>query len=129
MTEQPDTPAPDVQATGPACTRCGGPACVHWQRRLTDDEFADYLALEQHRRDQLTALADPQLPAPDYGPMPTPDGCTRVVYGCVQHAISLDAASLIHTKDCTAPPCNCSPEPAPAPEPEPEPAQMPPGWS
>ncbi|MGW2861942.1 hypothetical protein [Streptomyces sp. NPDC001205] len=128
MTEQPDAPVPDLQPTGPTCTLCGGPACVHWQRRLTDDEFADYLALEQSRRDQLTELSDSQLPTPNYGPMPLPADCTRAVYGCVNHAVSLDAASLIHEKTCTAPPCNCTPEPVPKPEPEPQPQQLPPGW-
>ncbi|MEV5944230.1 hypothetical protein [Streptomyces sp. NPDC051994] len=127
MTEQPDTPAPD-QPAGPACTLCGAPACVHWQRRLTDAEFADYLALEQHRRDQLTELADPQLPPPDFGPMPAPGDCIRAVYACVDHAISLDAASLIHAKGCTAPPCNCTPEPPPSPEPDPPAAQLPASW-
>ncbi|MCT9092855.1 hypothetical protein N4G70_28880 [Streptomyces sp. ASQP_92] len=128
MTEQPDVPVPAPQTVGPPCTQCGVPACVHWQRRLTDDELGDYLALVQHRRDELTELADPQLPPPDFGPMPCPGDVTRAVYACVDHAISIDAASLIHAKSCTAPPCNCTPEPAPQSEPEPEPQQLPPGW-
>jgi hypothetical protein len=128
MTEQPDTPAPDPQPTGPACSVCGAPACVHWQRRLTDAEFADYLALVQGRRDELTELADQQKPPPDFGPLPAPDEVMRTVYGCLDHAISLDAASLVHAKTCTAPPCDCTPEPAPKPEPEPDPQQLPPGW-
>ncbi|MFK0182066.1 hypothetical protein ACIQVR_39650 [Streptomyces xanthochromogenes] len=127
MTEQPDGPAPD-QPAGPACTLCGAPACVHWQRRLTDAEFADYLALVQGRRDELTELADQQQPPPDFGPLPAQDEVTRTIFGCLDHAIGLDAAALIHAKGCTAPPCNCTPEQAPRPEPEPNPQQMPPGW-
>lgn len=130
MTEQPDTPAPDVQTAGPPCTLCGAAACVHWVRRLTDDEAAAYIALEQSRRDQLTTDADPQLPAPDFGPLPAPEDCTRTVYACIDHSISLDAAALIHAKTCTAPPaCDCTPEPPPPPDPGPAPQQLPPGWS
>ncbi|MEV8523145.1 hypothetical protein AB0451_03155 [Streptomyces sp. NPDC052000] len=135
MTEQPDVPAPISQPTGgPACTLCGGPACVHWQRRLTDDEFTEYLHASQSRRDELTLLADSQQAPPDFGPLPLPADCTRAVYGCVNHAVSLDAASLIHTKTCTAPNakdlphCDCTPEPAPPPEPDPTPTPLPVSW-
>ncbi|MFG2722700.1 hypothetical protein ACGFW5_31040 [Streptomyces sp. NPDC048416] len=119
---------PDIQPSGAACTRCGGPAVVHWGRRLTDDEFAAYLALEQERRDRVALLADPQLPTPDFGPMPTPADCTRTIYGCAAHAIGLEAASLVHAKTCTAPPCNCTPEAAPQPAPKPTPAPLPASW-
>ncbi|MEV5944433.1 hypothetical protein [Streptomyces sp. NPDC051994] len=108
---------------------------MHWQRRLTDSEFADYLHAEQTRREQIILLSDPQLPPPDLGPLPTEADCTRAVNACINHAISQDAASLVHAKNCTAPDsaklpgCNCTPEPTPTPEPEPEPQQLPPGWS
>jgi hypothetical protein len=128
MTEQPDSPTPDIQTNGPACTRCGTNAVVHWSRRLTDNEFAAYVALEQARRDTATLLADPQLPKPDFGPLPVPTDCVRTVYACVDHAIGLDAASLVHAKTCTAPPCNCTPEPVAKPEPEPLPAPLPESW-
>ncbi|MFE9372261.1 hypothetical protein ACFYM2_21175 [Streptomyces sp. NPDC006711] len=121
-------PTPDIQPAGPPCTRCGAPAVVHWGRRLTDDEFVAYVALEQERRDRTTLLADPQLPAPVFGPMPTPADCIRTIYGCADHAIGLDAASLVHAKTCTAPPCTCTPEPTPAPEPEPAPPPLPASW-
>jgi hypothetical protein len=108
---------------------------VHWQRRLTDAEFADYLHAEQTRRDQIILLSDPQLPAPDLGPLPIPGDCTTPVFACVHHAIGIDAASLVHAKTCTAPEaaklpgCDCTPEPAAPPEPAPAPQQLPPGWS
>jgi hypothetical protein len=129
MSEQPDNPAPDIQTNGPACTRCGTSAVVHWARRLTDDEFAAYTALEQARRDNATLLADPQAPKPDFGPLPTETDCLRTIYACIDHAISLDAASLVHAKTCTAPPCDCTPEPAAQPQPTPEPAQLPASWT
>ncbi|PJN00806.1 hypothetical protein CG740_23150 [Streptomyces sp. CB01201] len=116
-------------ASGLACIRCGAPPVVHWTRRLTDDEFAAFVALEQARRDLATALADPQGPPPDFGPLPVESDNARSVYACIDHSISLDAAALVHAKTCTAPPCNCTPEPAPQPEPAPDPVELPPGWS
>jgi hypothetical protein len=124
-----------VQEAGPSCTLCGAQALVHWQRRLTDTEFDDYLHAVQTRRDELTLLADPQQPPPDFGPLPTPGDCTRPVYACMHHAIGQDAAARTHAKTCTAPNaatlphCDCTPEPLPAPEPDPAPQQLPPGWS
>ena len=129
MSEQPDSPTPDIPTNGPPCTQCGANAVVHWTRRLTDDEFDAYVALEQARRDNATLLADPQLPKPDFAPLPTPEDCVRTVYACADHAIGLEAASLIHEKTCTAPPCNCTPEPAPPPELEPTPAPLPDSWT
>jgi hypothetical protein len=44
------------------------------------------------------------------------------VYACGLHAITLDAAALVHRPDCPAPDpkllpdCGCTPEPAPEPE-------------
>lgn len=117
-----------TKPTGPTCRTCGSSAAVHWLRRLTDAERATQQAIEQARRDQALLLADRQLPTSDFGPMPDYLDATTPVYGCVKHAVTLDQAALIHTADCTAPPCNCTPEPHPAPPPGPEPAPLPPGW-
>jgi hypothetical protein len=114
------TPAPTPAPTGPACTLCGAPAVVNWRRRLTDDELDAHVALEQEKRDQRLLLADPQQPAPDYGPLPTAADCTAPVYACGPHAIAMDAAALVHAKGCTAPAkadlpgCDCTPEALPA---------------
>ncbi|MFG2412284.1 hypothetical protein [Streptomyces goshikiensis] len=131
------TPAPqpvEPASGGPTCGLCGGPAVVHWQRRLTDDEFADHLALHQYRQDTKRLLADPQLPEPAPVPPPAPTDCTRIVHGCADHAIGIDTAAHIHAKTCTAPAvedlpgCDCKPEAMPTPEPEPEPVQPPASW-
>ncbi|RCH70453.1 hypothetical protein DT019_02910 [Streptomyces sp. SDr-06] len=127
-------PAPGPVSPPLACGLCGGEALVHWQRRLTDPEFADYLHAIQTRRDELTLLADPQQQPPDFGPLPTQTDVTRAVGACIHHAIGQDAAARIHTKACTAPnaktlpACDCTPEPLPAPEPDPAPQELPPGW-
>jgi hypothetical protein len=114
---------------GPTCTACGAPAAVHWQRRLTEAEITQQQAIEQDRRREVALLADPAKPAPIFPPMPDFLDATTVAYGCTQHGISLDAASLIHQSACAAPPtCTCTPEAQPEPEPEPEPVQLPPGW-
>ena len=107
--------ADNLVTTAPTCGACGGDAVVNWTRRPTDDEVAEIVATEEERRRQLLLLADPQLPAPDFGPLPTGDGMTRTVYACATHAISLDAAALVHAKDCAAPAaaCACTPEPPP----------------
>jgi hypothetical protein len=98
---------------------------VHWLRRPTDDELAEVVKAEQDRRNQILLLADPQLPAPVFGPLPSAEGMTRTVYACGPHAITMDAAALIHASSCTAPNdadlpgCDCTPEalpPAPAEE-------------
>lgn len=113
------TPAPPL---GPLCAACGDGAVVNWQRRPTADEVTAIVAVEVERRQQLLLLADPQLPPPEFGPLPAGDGMTRTVYACAQHAITLDGAARIHEATCTAPNpddlpgCNCSPE-TPAPEP------------
>lgn len=128
---QPDI-APPIDG-GPTCSLCGGTAVVHWQRRLTSDEVAAAQAIEQARRDEAVILADPQLPPPVFGPLPTCADWTRTVHGCIRHYITMDAAVLVHQAACTAPAeadlpgCNCTPEAA-VPDPEPEPAPMPPGW-
>lgn len=61
---------------------------------------------------------------------------TRAVYGCVQHAITLDGAAHIHQPTCPAPDpallpaCGCTPEPLPPPEPLTPPTNaLPPGWT
>lgn len=131
MTQPDIAPTP---AQGPACTLCGGPAVVHWQRRLTADEVAVEQAKEQARRDEITRLADPQQPPPEFGPLPDCADYTAAVHGCIGHAITLNAASLVHQGTCTAPTeadlpgCNCTPEKAPQPDPDPEPVQLPAGW-
>lgn len=115
---QPAPPVPATPATN-ACTLCGGEGAVNWQRRPTDAEYADVVQAEEDRRDQIRLLADPQLPAPEFGPLPTAEDMTRAVYGCVVHAIGLEAASRIHASRCTAPNeahlpgCDCTPEPPP----------------
>ncbi|GAA2732301.1 hypothetical protein [Streptomyces nogalater] len=127
------TPTPP---SGPTCTACGETAVVHWQRRPTADEVAAAVAVEQDRREHLLLLADIQLPAPEFGPLPTARGMTRTVYACAAHAISLAGAALIHDSTCTAPNpanlpgCNCTPEtPEPAPLDDPAPAlQLPDHW-
>lgn len=128
---------PDISQAppaGPACTLCGGPAVVHWQRRLTADEVGDEQAKEQARREQVLALADPDKPLPEFGPLPDCADYTRAVHGCLRHAITLDAASLVHQGACTAPAeadlpgCDCTPEAAPGADPEPPAQELPPGW-
>jgi hypothetical protein len=92
---------------------------VHWLRRPTDAEVAEVAQAEQDRRDEALLLADPQLPAPVFGPLPTAEGMTRAVYACGPHAITMDAAARIHTCSCTAPNdadlpgCDCTPGPIP----------------
>lgn len=134
---EPMQAAPDVppMPSGPFCATCPEPAVVNWQRRPTDDELAEVIAVEQSRREQQILLADPQLPAPEFGPLPTADGMTRTVYACGPHAITMDAAALIHASTCTAPNedhlpgCDCTPEPHPADPPEEAPAStLPDHW-
>lgn len=122
------TPSPDPQPapvpspvlpTGPACTACGAVAIVHWLRRPTYAEVDEERVREGRRRMELLRLADPQRPRPEFGPLPTGDGMTRTVYACGPHAITMDAAALIHASSCTAPNdadlpgCDCTPEPVP----------------
>jgi len=122
-----------VAPDGPACTLCGAPAVVHWQRRLTPTEVGAAQAIEQDRRDQADLLADPQKPPALWPPLPDCADWTRIVHGCMVHAISRDAAALVHQATCTAPGvglpgCDCEPEAAPADEPEPVAAELPAGW-
>ncbi len=113
---------------GPACRTCGEAPVVHWLRRLTTDEVAAEQAIEQARRDQALLLADPQQPAPDFGPLPDYLDATTPVYACAKHALALDQAALIHAHDCAAPPCDCTPEPHPEPLAPPPAPELPPGW-
>jgi hypothetical protein len=116
----PDTapPAPAVLA-GPVCAACDSTAVVQWLRRPTDTETAEAVRMEQERRDRIVLLADPQLPAPAFPPPPTCEDLVRTVYACASHAITLDAAALIHAGTCTAPNradlpgCDCTPEQPP----------------
>ncbi|MFI5880806.1 hypothetical protein [Streptomyces sp. NPDC051554] len=105
---------------GPVCAECMGPAVVHWQRRPTCDELDDILRTEGNRRVQALKLADVQKPAPTFPPLPTAADTTRIVHACATHAITIEAAALIHASFCTAPNeadlpgCDCTPEPWPA---------------
>lgn len=131
LTPPPSAPAP--LPTGPVCTACGDAAVVNWRRRLTDDELAEHVRLEQERRDQALLLADPQLPAPVFPPLPDGSDDTRTVYACGPHAITLDAAAHIHAATCTAPneahlpDCDCTPEAHPEP-PAGGPSRLPAHW-
>jgi hypothetical protein len=96
---------------------------VQWRRRPASDELAAVVAVEQSRRDEILAAADPQQPAPEFGPLPLEASTTIAVFGCGPHAIGMELAALVHAGDCTAPDptelpgCNCTPEAAPPPEP------------
>ncbi|MBP5926698.1 hypothetical protein F3K32_42590 [Streptomyces sp. LBUM 1483] len=112
------TPEPTPVVVGPACTTCGGAAVVNWLRRPTEAEIAEAIAVEEARRERVRLLADPQLPPPEFGPLPTGEGMTRTVYACAEHAIPLAAAALVHASSCTPANgvCACTPEtPPPAP--------------
>jgi hypothetical protein len=110
--------------SGPVCAACGNEAVVHWRRRPTDAELAELIAAEKSRRAEIRQLADPQLPAPVFPPLPTADGTTRTVYACGPHAITMDTAAHIHRSSCTAPnpkhlpSCDCTPETPTGPDPE-----------
>jgi len=110
------TPTPSP--AGPVCPVCGDPAVVNWARRLTDDEMASLLALEQQLRDQILATAPPEQP-PVFGPLPTQADSTQIVFACAVHAIDMDRAALVHQSTCTAPnpaylsSCDCTPEEQP----------------
>lgn len=114
-----DLVAPIAQVTVCAAPGCGESPVVQWSRRLTDAEFAAILTAEQRRRDAVLLLADPQLPAPVFGPLPVQADCVRAVHACGVHAIDLDAAAQVHGSACTAPDlahlpaCGCTPEPIP----------------
>ncbi|MFE2712225.1 hypothetical protein ACFXKI_09605 [Streptomyces mirabilis] len=92
---------------------------MNWQRRLTDDELAEHVSAAEQRREQVVLMADPQLPAPVFPPLPDGSGDTHLLLACSEHAIDKDLAGRIHQKICTAPNeigrwgCDCTPEPAP----------------
>ncbi len=121
----PALPAPMPPSPGPTChgTGCTEKPLVQWRRRLTLDELAVELAIEQGKRDAAFLLRDTQKPPPVVAPMPTGLDYTRAVHACGQHAIGIDAAALVHQANCagpnstTLPGCGCTPEPAPEPEP------------
>lgn len=131
----PAVPEPALPS-GPVCGACGTRAVVNWRRRPTDDELAHHVHAEQGRRNELLLLADPQQPAPQFGPLPTAADTARTVYACADHAIDGEAAGFIHQGTCTAPNetgrwgCDCAPEPHPEPEPAPEPdnSHLPAHW-
>ncbi|MEW2518141.1 hypothetical protein [Actinacidiphila alni] len=107
---------------------CTGTVVVHWQRHLLPDEVAAQEAIEQDRRATILIEADPQLPAPEFPPMDF-SSATALVHSCAQHALSIDAASVVHQATCTAPPvCDCTPDPVPQPDPLIDPPAMPAGW-
>ncbi len=93
---------PTPPRSGPACVACGEPAVVNWRRRLTDDELAEHIRVEEERREQALLLADPQLPAPVFPPLPTGED-TRTLYACADHAIGMELAARIHQATCGAP--------------------------
>ena len=128
------SPVPAPAYSGrPACALCGADALANWRRRPTDDELALFQQAEESRRETRRLLADPQLPAPDFGPLPTAEETTMAVYACGPHAITLDSAALVHASSCTAPNeadlphCDCTPETAPPAEPAPV-SQLPEHW-
>lgn len=119
--------APPSRSASPTPT-CHGSGCqerplVQWRRRLTAAELAVELAAERARRDNRYLLRDVRKAPPDFGPMPTGGDFVRSVQACGGHAISIDAAALVHTADCagpdsaTLPECGCTPERAPEPTP------------
>lgn len=100
-------------------TGCPTPAIASWTRRPTDDELAGLGAAEQSRRGDRLLLADPDLPPPDFGPLPTADTTVVPVYACGPHAIDIELACRVHQATCTAPNpdhlpgCDCDPEAPP----------------
>lgn len=116
-------------------TGCTADVIVQWRRRLTDDEFGALLSAEQGRREMTRLLADPQMPAPVFGPLPTADDTVTAVFACASHAIHIDEAARIHAAACQTPDpaalsaCGCPPEPDPASAPAgPAAVTLPTGW-
>lgn len=96
-----------MNCQAPSCTNS---AVVQWQRRPTDAELAQIVALAQAQQDLILASADPANP-PSLPPLPDGTNTVVAVYACGTHAISADLAADIHQSACTAPPtCNCTPE-------------------
>jgi hypothetical protein len=115
-------------------TGCHAPVVAQWRRRPTPDELAAVIAEEQQMRQRIGDLASSDQPAPVFGPLPTSATCTRAVFGCATHVLSLDLAARVHAATCAPDPlkvpasCGCTPESLPSP-PAPEPVtQLPSGW-
>jgi hypothetical protein len=115
---------------------CAGEAAVGWSRRLTDAEIAAVVEAEEKRRAWEIMLADPAFGPPEFGPLPTGEGMTAPVYGCLAHAINIEAASRVHEATCTAPDparlpgCGCTPEtPEPAPLDDEDERPLPEHWT
>jgi hypothetical protein len=113
---------------------CGNPAVVQWSRRPTASELTALIYAEQARRDEVVLLANPDLPAPAFGDLPTAADTVVAVYGCVQHAVSADLAPFVHQSVCTAPnpaslpKCDCAPEPLTQNAVTPPAPDLPSGW-
>jgi hypothetical protein len=123
MTSPPIEPQRAPRAAAAPRPTCHNTACTErpiaqWRRRLTEQELAVELAIEQGKRDARFLLRDVQKPAPVFGPMPTGTDFVRAVLACGPHAIGLDSAALVHEASCagpnsaTLPACGCTPEPA-----------------
>jgi hypothetical protein len=114
---------------------CANPAVVQWSRRPTAAELSALIYAEQSRRDEVLLLASPDLPTPSFGDLPTTAGTVVPVFGCLQHAVSVDLAPFVHLSTCTAPnpatlpKCDCSPEPLPQSAIIPPAPALPSGWS
>lgn len=99
----------------PNCNACGTNAVVQWQRRPSEAELADLVAVEQDRQ---TGLG---LPAEQHR-LPTADETVIAVFACAPHAIHMELAARIHAATCQAPhddhlpDCDCEPEPLPEPD-------------
>lgn len=123
-------------APQPTChnTACTEPPRAQWRRRLTDEELAVELAIEQGKRDARFLLRNVQKPPPAFGPMPTGADFVRAVLACGPHAIGLDSAALVHEASCAGPnsanlpECGCTPEPA-APQTKPAEPVYPAHWA
>lgn len=116
------------------CSACGDVAVGQWQRRATDIE----LTAEQERvLAWRQACIDDGRVQPDhaFGPLPGPTDMVVAVFGCAQHAITVDLAGQVHAATCPAPhpdhlpACGCTPEPSPTPEPLPEFVTLATGWT
>lgn len=110
--------AAPLASVASACGACGATAVVQWRRRPTAAELAAVVAVEEQRRADALAMADPQQPAPTFGPLPTAADTVVALHACAAHGIPPAGASRVHQAACSAPAvahgCDCSPEPVPA---------------